>query len=135
MSASLPASLPTEPTVAEPSRASVLAHGAVRWALAGTEAVVQMPALAATHLLDPAATVLWQCLDGTSPLGEIFADMAEVFGVQPAVVERDCLPVVRSWFQAGIVVVPGSNAPPAERPAAVTDGGRTWRRLVDPPST
>lgn len=116
--------------------ADVLQHGAVRWALAGTEAVVHMPALGATHVLDRSAAMLWQCLDGVSPLEEIFADMAAVFGVDRSVVEHDCLPVVRSWFLAGIVVVPGSAAPIDLRPSPAADSeGRTWRRLVDPPST
>lgn len=114
----------------------VLEHGAVRWVMAGAEAVVQVPALGATHVLDPAGAVLWQCLDGVSPLSEIFADMADVFGVAPSVVEGDCLPVVRSWFDAGIAVVPGSHAPAAPSPtSAAPAAGRSWRRLVDPPST
>lgn len=120
---------------AGPTAATVLQHGAVRWALAGGEAVVHVPALSATHVLDPTAAMLWQCLDGVSTMGEIFGDMAEVFGVTPDVIERDCLPVVRSWFQAGIAVVPGSTAPSIELPVTGTNAGRTWRRLVDPPST
>lgn len=116
--------------------ASVLQHGAVRWVLAGDEAVVQVPALGITHVLDPASAVLWQCLDGVSSLVEIFGDMADVFGVEPAVIERDCLPVVRSWFDAGIAVVPGTVTPAElSLTSDAVEGGRTWRRLVDPPST
>ncbi|MEQ1701407.1 MAG: PqqD family protein [Ilumatobacteraceae bacterium] len=122
-------------STAGPTVTAVLQHGAVRWALAGNEVVVHVPALAATHVLDPTAAMLWQCLDGVSPMDEIFADMAEAFGVAPEVVEGDCLPVVRSWFQAGIAVVPGSTVPADERAVGGGNSGRVWRRLVDPPST
>lgn len=115
---------------------SVLEHGAVRWVTVGAEAVVQVPALGMTHVLDATGAVLWQCLDGVSSLHEIFADMAEAFGVEPSVVERDCVPVVQSWFDAGIAVVPGTGAAPGGPLASnAAAAGRTWRRLVDPPNT
>ena len=98
-----------------------------------------MPALAATHVLDPMSAVLWQCLDGISPLTVVFDDIATAFGVSPQQVAADCLPVVDSWLLAAIatdaalaapqpfVDVPVASAPPTS--------GRTWRRLVDPPNS
>jgi len=127
-----------------PTLESVIAPGAVRWAAAGAELVVQMPSVVGTHVLDPAAAVLWQCLDGISPLRVVFDDMADAYGVAPSVIAADCLPVIGSWLSAGIVAE-CSSAPAQidgagpDEPAPTQDGdgvgGRTWRRLVDPPST
>ena len=36
---------------------SVVGHGVVQWALAETEVVVRVPAVAATHVLDPTSAV------------------------------------------------------------------------------
>jgi hypothetical protein len=122
--------------VSAPTPASVVAHGPVIWAMAG-----QMHA--AHHVLDPAAAILWQCLDGATPLSVIFADIAQAFGAPEQQVAADCLPVVHSWLLAGIVLqVPahaGAATPaPVPEPAPVPAEGelaRTWRRLVDPPSS
>ena len=115
---------------------SVVARGSVRWALAGAEAVVQVPALAVTYVLDPTAAMLWQCLDGISPLGAVFADIADAFGVPGQQVAADCLPVIDSWLHARVAVlaVPAASAGDAVTLDAGTSG-RTWRRLVDPPNT
>ena len=115
---------------------AVVARGAVQWALAGAEAVVQVPALAATHVLDPTSAVLWQCLDGVSPLGAVFADIADAFGVPAQQVAADCLPVMGSWLHAHIAVLAGAAAPGGDTfPLDPDSSGRTWRRLVDPPNT
>ena len=115
---------------------AVVAHGSVRWALAGAEAVVQVPALAATYVLDPTAAMLWQCLDGVSPLGALFADIAHAFGVPAQQVAADCLPVMGSWLHAHIAVLAGAAAPGGDTfPLDPDSSGRTWRRLVDPPNT
>ena len=125
-----------------PTLESVIAPGAVRWAAAGTELVVQMPSVVGTHVLDPAAAVLWQCLDGISPLRVVFDDMADAYGVAPSVIAADCLPVIGSWLSAGIVTERSSTpvridvaGRDAHAPTQEGGGGRTWRRLVDPPST
>ena len=132
--------VPAAASLSAPALDDVVALGPVHWAAAGAEVVVQLPAVAAAHVLDPAAAVLWQCLDGVSPLRAVFGDMAEAYGVAPSVIAADCLPVVASWLQAGIATVgsPPVAAPPPEPvapPAAASASGRTWRRLVDPPST
>jgi len=127
---------------------SVLVPGDVRWALAGAEVVVHAPALGSTHVLDAVASLVWQCLDGESALREVFCDLGDAFGVAPAQVAADCLPVVESWLNAGIVVAASSAvlaerraaaplavAPLAAAPESTAPPGRTWRRLVDPPSS
>jgi hypothetical protein len=115
-----------------PNPDTVVARAAVAWAVAGTEVVVRVPATGATHVLDPTAALLWQCLDGDSPLQQIFADLAAAFGVAPDVVAADCRPAVASWLQAGIVV---ASRPPAATPAPAAPHVRGWRRLVDPPNS
>ena len=115
---------------------AVVGRGDVHWALAGAEAVVQVPALAATHVLDPTSALLWQCLDGVSPLGLVFADIADAFGVPAQQIAADCLPVIGTWLYSQLVVLAGPPAPVAVEPAPdPAFGGRTWRRLVDPPNT
>lgn len=117
---------------------SVVGHGVVQWALAGAEVVVRVPALAATHVLDPTSAVLWQCLDGVSPLSAVFDDIAEAFGVAAEQVAADCLPVIGSWLHASIasMVQGGVDGAAASWPVVEpSTAGRTWRRLVDPPNT
>lgn len=113
---------------------AVLAHGDVRWVAAGAEVVVHVPALAVAHVLDPAGAVLWQCLDGVSPLRELFADIADVFDVRADRVAADCTSVLQSWLESAIVTVVSAEAAHAV-PEAGTPVERTWRRLVDPPDT
>ena len=115
---------------------SVVTHGEVQWAPAGGEVVVRVPSLAATHVLDPTSAVLWQCLDGISPLAVVFDDIADAFGASPQQVAADCLPVIGSWLHASIAVIAAARPPDdSPTPAAPSTGGRTWRRLVDPPNT
>ena len=120
---------------------SVVGHGVVQWAVAGAEVVVRVPAVAATHVLDPTSAVLWQCLDGVSPLGVVFDDIAEAFGVSPQQVAADCLPVIGSWLHASIASIASiadhaaDGAAASWPPMVPAPSGRTWRRLVDPPNT
>lgn len=117
-----------------PADTAVVARADVAWAVAGNEAVVRVPATGSTHALDPSAALLWQCLDGTSPLRLVFADLAEAFGADPTLVAADCLPVLASWIDAGIAIeVADPTAAPAPLPAEPVL--RTWRRLVDPPNS
>ena len=101
-------------------------HGDVAWVQVDGAVVVHRFASNDAFLLDPMASVLWQCLDGESSLADVFADIADVAGVAPDTVAHDCLPVVRSWLTAGI-----AHDSPAPTPEPTI---RTWRRLVDPPN-
>jgi hypothetical protein len=127
-----------------PDSTTVVARADVAWSPAGTEVVVRVPATDAMHVLDPTAALLWQCLDGESPLQLVFSDLADAFGVSPDVIAADSLPAVISWVHAGIAVVPATTATatataapsPSAAPAARQEPSpRTWRRLVDPPNT
>ncbi len=57
----------------------------------------------ATMLLEGTAVVVWKCLDGTSTIGEISADLAEAYSAPPEQVLEDVLRLVRQlgamrWF-------------------------------------
>jgi len=121
----------------------VLQHGDVAWAPAGPEAVVFQPMLRVARVLDPTATLLWQCLDGESTLGEVFADLADAFAVPPERVAADCLPVIDAWLSARMATPAVRMATPAVEvtPADAADGraadvGRPGHRyLLPPPDT
>ena len=122
--------MPDSPSRRAVSLATVVAHNEVAWASAGSELVVQTSV--ATHVLDPTAAVLWQCLDGVSPLRDVFVDIADVFQVPVDEVAADCVPAIESWLATGIAVDRSLTT------HGTDDGfshGRSWRRLVDPPNT
>lgn len=74
----------------------------------GDEVVIYRVAGAASLVLSNTAGLLWQCLDGTSPLADILDDLAEAFRAERMAVERDCLPVLRRWLAENLVEeVPG----------------------------
>jgi len=102
----------------------------VAWALAGDQLVVHLAG--ATHVLDPTAAVLWQCMDGAGSLHEVFTDIADAFAIPLDQVAADCMPAIGSWLATGIVVDASQLNP---HPDDVGEHGRTWRRLVDPPNT
>jgi len=112
------------------STAAVVGRADVAWAVAGDQLVIH--ASGSTHVLDPTAAVLWQCLDGVSSLHEVFADIADVVAIPLDQVAADCMPAIESWLATGIAV-----DTPQSRPQLDDAGehGRTWRRLVDPPNT
>lgn len=78
------------------------------------------------HTLDPIATVVWACLDGTATLRDIAGELAEAFGAERAVVESDVLRLVRQLGDQG--VLEGVAADPAlleepEEEVVTTDDG------------
>jgi hypothetical protein len=81
----------------------VLAHrDEIPWVVIGAEVVVYDPFVAESHVLDAVSALVWQCLDGESPLADIFADVADGFGVPASTVEDDFIPVVTDWLNAGL---------------------------------
>ncbi len=63
----------------------------------------------ATLVLDPIGAVVWSVLDGASPLGEIVADIAEVFEAPVAAVGTDVLELVRTLGRSGLL----AGSPPS----------------------
>ena len=55
------------------------------------------------HLLNPQAALVWACLDGSSTIGEICADLAECVGVPHAEVERDVSALAMTLLDVGLV--------------------------------
>ena len=76
---------------------------AIAWVAIGEEVVVHRVSPPSSFVLNSVAGLLWRCLDGVSPLGDIFADMAEAFGVDVDEVERDCIPVATVWNHQHLV--------------------------------
>jgi Coenzyme PQQ synthesis protein D (PqqD) len=75
----------------------------VVWVGIGDEVVVYRVAGGASVVLNSTAGVLWQCLDRTSRLADIFDDLADAFGADRAEVERDCVPVLSRWLAENLV--------------------------------
>ena len=55
------------------------------------------------HRLNPTASTLWQCLDGSATLGEIAADMAEAYDVELTEVLPEVLSLTRSFAAEGLL--------------------------------
>jgi hypothetical protein len=55
------------------------------------------------HLLSPTATIVWNLLDGRSPLDEIAADLAEAFNVALNQMEHDVVGVVKDFGARGLL--------------------------------
>jgi hypothetical protein len=62
------------------------------------------------HRLNPTASALWQCLDGSGTLGEIATDIADVFQVDGDRVLADVLMTARELARQGLLV--GVGEPP-----------------------
>ncbi|MBW3578455.1 MAG: PqqD family protein [Actinobacteria bacterium] len=55
------------------------------------------------HTLNPTATIVWTCLDGTISLAELAVELAEAFSVEPAVVLNDLLDLARELGRQGLL--------------------------------
>jgi hypothetical protein len=78
------------------------AEGVV-WVGIADELVVYRAVRPDSFVLNTVAGLLWQCLDGSSPLADIFDDLADAFGTERSNVETDCVPVVRTWLAHRLV--------------------------------
>lgn len=87
------------------------------------------------HHLDPLATVIWACLDGTGTVAEIVTDLAEVFGADQDMVETDVVALVERLDAEGLLASADASAQPApaKQPPLKEDQVRV-RPLTDPPS-
>lgn len=55
------------------------------------------------HAFNRTASLLWQCLDGESPLAEIIEDLADAFGAPLGAVTGDVLDAAGGWRNRGLV--------------------------------
>ena len=102
------------------------------------EAILLDPRTDRIHQLNPQATVIWSVLDGEGTVGDLVADLAEAFAVEPVVLREDVHRLVEQLAAFGLLE--GSEppehllvgAPP--RDADPDDG--LWRAsyLFDPPA-
>ena len=104
----------------------------------GQEIVLWNPVSLVSQVLDPMAGLLWQCVDGTSSLTEIMADVGDAFGRSVDEVQTDFEPAVAVWIRDGFVVdTRAAINTGVEISGASTDGldeSKGWRFLVDPPN-
>lgn len=56
------------------------------------------------HVLNPSATVVWNCMDGTGTIAEIAGDISAAFAVDLDTVRRDVLQAVREFASDGLLV-------------------------------
>ncbi len=66
------------------------------------------------HLLNPVASLVWQCCDGASSAGEIAGDLAEVFGADPGMLQSDVEKAIGEFKSAGLLV-PDEDEPGASQ--------------------
>ena len=87
---------------------------------------------ATVQILNLTAGVLWECLDGESELGDILADIADVYGIDTDTVEASSLPVITAWLEDGLVWSQAS-APEHPSPQQAEVPARR-RHLMEPPN-
>lgn len=106
----------------------------VGWVSVEPEVVVYSAAQTTAHVLDGVAALLWQCLDGTSTLHEIFSDIADAFGQRLDDIADDLATVVAEWSRDGLIVRSGAGEPVSLTVPGSAPSVGTWRHLVDPPN-
>ena len=67
------------------------------------EAVVLDEALNRLHHLNPMATLVWACFDGTGTIDEIARDLADAFVSSPDAVRDDVLALARQLGEEGLL--------------------------------
>jgi len=85
------------------------------------ERVVLDEASGALHLLDPVASVVWSCLDGSATIDELVVDLAAGFGADADEVGADVLGLVRRL--GGLGLLEGVAADGGTADGAAADGG------------
>jgi len=106
----------------------------VGWVALETEVVVYNAAQVTAHVLDGVTALLWQCIDGTSTLHEIFSDIADAFGQSLEVIADDLATVVAEWARDGLIARAGTGEPVLAAPVVSAPLVGVWRHLVDPPN-
>jgi hypothetical protein len=74
------------------------------------EAVLLDEATGSLHLLNPVATVVWACFDGSGTIDELVADLSEAFGADAEQVRDDVVGLATELAGQGLLVgVPGAH--------------------------
>jgi PqqD family protein of HPr-rel-A system len=55
------------------------------------------------HVLNPSATLVWSCLDGSVSGGDLAAELAEAFGVDPATMASQVAEVLATLTAEGLI--------------------------------
>ena len=79
------------------------------------------------HVLTSTGALLWPLLDGRTTSVELAADVADVFGVEPAVADDDVRRFVEEMTGRGLIRPPGTAE--TERTVDVVGAGQTSREL------
>ena len=104
------------------------------------EALLLDPRTDRIHQLNPQASLIWSVLDGEGTIGDLVADLADAFDVQPDVVRDDVHLLVEQL--AAFDLLEGSEPPPHLLVGAPSlyenpeDDDGLWRPsyLFDPPA-
>lgn len=67
------------------------------------EVVVWDPVTASLYVLNPSATVVWNCLDGEASVQVLAGDLAEAFGIRYREMEGDVTQAVRGFAAQGLL--------------------------------
>lgn len=67
------------------------------------EAVLYHEELQTVCVLNPTATVVWNCLDGSSGLDRLCQDLADAFSVEAEALREDVLGIVREFGRQGLL--------------------------------
>lgn len=76
------------------------------------EAVLLDEDTSAMHTLNPTATLVWDCFDGTGSIAEIVDDLVEAYPMDRAVVARDVLDLARQLGRQGLLEGVAPEVPP-----------------------
>jgi len=99
------------------------------------QAVLYDEAAKVLHVLDPIGTVVWQCLDGSGTLGEIEADLADVYQMPIKQVRTDVRRLIRQLEKLELVDgARGRAHPVASRPVEHVAAEGSPRVLEEPPN-
>jgi hypothetical protein len=118
----------------------------VAWVELDGEAVVYDVPFDRMHRLNPSATLLWQCADGSGTIAEIVTDIADVYGEPPDAVLPGVVTAYQELGRQGLLVgvdhdlaearrTEPACTDPADADTSVAPSSPTEPRLlVDPPS-
>lgn len=80
------------------------------------ELVIFDPAGSGVHQLDAVGALVWQLLDGRSPVAELVADLADAFGADEAQVATDVDALLDDLRSAGLLARRGADPEGAGAP-------------------